>query len=215
MKIYKWSLIVLILQIIFALYLGMQLADDVKIPSHWNIKGEIDGYMGKWMGILVFPGLNIFIFLVFLFLPKFSVRYKDKEGQFSKVLPSFSLILIFFFAIIHIYTILLAKGVFHPGGKEIFIMLGLMFILLGNLLPKIPSNFFAGIRTPWTLSSEVVWRKTHRVGGICFIVGGLIMIIIPLIMKNTEQAFIVTFILFMAVILYSVLYSFILYKKEK
>jgi len=87
--------------------------------------------------------------------------------------------------------------------------------MLGNLLPKIPSNFFAGIRTPWTLSSELVWRKTHRLGGIGFIIGGLLMIIIPLLWKSSQSALIIMFILIMIVCLYPVLYSFLLYKKEE
>ena len=85
--------------------------------------------------------------------------------------------------------------------------------MLGNLLPKIPSNFFAGIRTPWTLSSELVWRKTHRLGGIGFIIGGLLMIIIPLLWKSSQSALIIMFILVMIVGLYPVPYSFIFYKK--
>jgi len=215
MNRFKWVIIVIILQIITAFYLGLQLADDVKIPSHWNIRGEIDGYMGKWTGILLFPGLNIFIFLLMYFLPVYSARYKDHEEQFDKILPWFTLIIVFFFAAIHLYTILLAKGVFEPNGECILALIGLMFILLGNLLPKIPSNFIAGIRTPWTLSSEIVWRKTHRVGGVCFILAGLIMVVIPLIFKGSQSVFIITFILLMSTILYSVIYSYMLFKREQ
>jgi len=212
MNRYKWIIIVIILQIIAALYLGMQLSDDVKIPSHWNIKGEIDGYMGKWTGILLFPGINIFLLLLMYFLPAYSARYKDREEQFDKIIPRVTFIIVFFFAVIHLYTILLANGVFEPDGKYILALIGLMFILLGNLLPKIPSNFIAGIRTPWTLSSETVWRKTHRVGGVCFILAGAIMIVIPMIFKGSQSAFIITFILLMVTILYSVVYSFISFK---
>jgi uncharacterized membrane protein len=111
--------------------------------------------------------------------------------------------------------ILLAKEILNPSGNMIFYIIGLMFIMLGNLLPKIPSNFFAGIRTPWTLSSEDVWRKTHRLGGISFVIAGLLMIVSTAIFGNSSTANIIMFVLFMSLVLYPVLYSFILYKKEE
>lgn len=215
MSKFKWCFVIIIIQIIASLYLGLSLSENVKIPCHWNIKGEIDGYYDKWTGVLFFPGINLAILLLIMALPYISVRYKNAQERFEKVIPSLATIIIFFFAGIHIYMILLAKEILNPGGNIIFYLIGLMFIMLGNLLPKIPSNFFAGIRTPWTLSSEEVWRKTHRLGGIGFIIGGLIMILIPLFWKSSQCAFIIMFILFMIVVLYPVLYSLILYKKEE
>jgi len=212
---FKWVIIVILLQLIAALYFGMQLSDDVQIPSHWNIKGEIDGYMGKWSGILIFPGFNILLFLLMYFLPVYSARYKDHTEQFDKILPGFTLIIVLFFFLIHLYSILLAKEVFLPDGKHVLSLLGLMFIFLGNLLPKIPSNFVAGIRTPWTLSSEFIWRKTHRIGGRCFMAGGLFMIVIPILLKGVQSAFIITFILLMSAIFYPVVYSYALFKIEQ
>ncbi len=215
MSKFKWCFVIIIIQIIASLYLGLSLPEDAKIPCHWNIKGEIDGYCDKWTGVLVFPAINLAILLLMIALPYISVRYKNARQRFEKVIPGLATIIIFFFAGIHIYMILLAKEILNPSGNIIFYLIGLMFIMLGNLFPKIPSNFFAGIRTPWTLSSELVWRKTHRLGGIGFIIGGLIMILIPLFWKNSQSALIIMFILVMIVCLYPVLYSFILYKKEE
>jgi uncharacterized membrane protein len=101
------------------------------------------------------------------------------------------------------------------NGSFLYYSLGLMFILMGNILPKMPSSFFIGIRTPWTLSSEYIWRKTHKVGGVCFVLSGLIMIFISAIWGNNSTALTIMFILFMTFVLYSVLYSFLLYKKDE
>jgi len=215
MSRFKWCFVIIIIQIIASLYLGLSLSEDAKIPCHWNIKGEIDGYYGKWTGLLLFPGINIAMLLLMIALPYISVRYKNARERFDKVIPSLATIIIFFFASIHIYTILLAKEILNPSGSMIFYLIGLMFIFLGNILPKIPSNFFVGIRTLWTLSSENVWRKTHRLGGFSFVLGGFLMILIPLLWKDSQTALIVLFILFMVIVLYPVLYSFILYKKEQ
>ena len=209
------SIIIIIVQLALALYLSSFIADDARIPSHWNIRGEIDGYTGKWTAILLFPGINIIMFMIMLSLPFISVRYRKTPERFSHMVPLITNIVIFFFAVIHIYTLLLGAELVSSTGCFIYYALGLMFILLGNILPKMPSSFFIGIRTPWTLSSEYVWRKTHKVGGICFVLSGLLMIFVPAVWGNNATAMIIMFILFMALLLYSVLYSFILYKKEE
>ena len=215
MSKFKWCFVIIIIQIIASFYLGLSLAEDAKIPCHWNIKGEIDGYFGKWTGVLLFPGINLAMLLFIMALPYISVRYKNAQERFEKVIPGLAKILVLFFAGIHIYMILLAKEILNPNGNMIFYLIGLMFIMLGNLLPKIPSNFFAGIRTPWTLSSEEVWRKTHRLGGINFVISGLLMIVITAVFGNNSTSNIIMFVLFMSLVLYPVLYSFILYKKEE
>jgi len=215
MNKFKWCFVIVIIQIILSLYLGLSLPENAKIPCHWNIKGEIDGYYDKWTGVLLFPGINLVMLLFIMALPHISVRYKNAQERFEKVIPSLAMIITFFFAGIHIYMILLAKEILNPSGNMIFYLIGLMFIMLGNLLPKIPSNFFAGIRTPWTLSSEEVWRKTHRLGGINFVIAGLLMIVITAILGNSTTANIIMFVLFMSLVLYPVLYSFLLYKKEE
>ena len=209
------SIIIIIVQIALALYLSSFIADDARIPSHWNIRGEIDGYTGKWTAILLFPGINILMFIIMLILPIISVRYRETPERFSRMIPQITNIVIFFFAIIHIYTLLLGAELITNTGTFLYYSLGLMFILLGNILPKMPSSFFIGIRTPWTLSSEHVWRKTHKVGGICFVMGGLLMIFIPAIWGNHATALTIMFVLYITLILCPVLYSFFLYKKEE
>ncbi|MBT3755057.1 MAG: DUF1648 domain-containing protein [Candidatus Cloacimonetes bacterium] len=209
------SIIIIIVQIVLALYLSSFIADDAKVPSHWNIRGEIDGYSNKWTAILLFPGINFLLFIFMLILPIISVRYKESSERSSRMVPIITNIIIFFFAVIHIYTLLLGAELLLSNGSFLYYSLGLMFILMGNILPKMPSSFFIGIRTPWTLSSEYIWRKTHKVGGVCFVLSGLIMIFISAIWGNNSTALTIMFILFMTFVLYSVLYSFLLYKKDE
>ena len=110
MKKFKWSFLVIIIQILLALYLGMQLSADAKIPGHWNFRGNIDGYVSKWTGIILFPAINILILLLLMALPYISVRYKSARARFEKIVPTLALIIIFFFACIHIYALLVANG---------------------------------------------------------------------------------------------------------
>jgi len=209
------SIIIIIVQIALALYLSSFIVDDARIPSHWNMRGEIDGYTGKWTAVFLFPGINILMFIIMLILPIISVRYRETPERFSRMIPQITNIVIFFFAIIHIYTLLLGAELITNTGTFLYYALGLMFILLGNILPKMPSSFFIGIRTPWTLSSEHVWRKTHKIGGICFVISGLLMIFISAIWGNNSTALTIMFVLFITIILCPILYSFLLYKKEE
>jgi len=91
---------------------------------------------------------------------------------------------------------------------------GLLFIFLGNLLPKVPKNYFIGIRTPWTLSSEDIWQRTHRLGGWCFVISGVLMVIRGLLPNMDPSLRLITAIAIFGVILYPGLHSLILYLKR-
>jgi immunity protein, SdpI family len=211
---FKLAIVILLIQILLSLYLGLSLPDDVQVPSHWNINGEIDGWSSKWTAILLFPCINVLILLLVIFFPNLSPRYRKNPERFQKILPAFINIIIFFFAVIHIYTLLIAREIVPATGNFILCLIGLMFILLGNLLPKIPSNFYLGIRLPWTLSSEVVWRKTHRMGGWSFSLGGIIMVAIGLFQTSayTQIILIITFTL---IVLIPIITAFWLFQKEQ
>lgn len=214
MKNFKIAFIVLLIQIILALYIGVSLPDDVKVPTHWNFKGEIDGWSGKWTAILLFPSINMLFILLAVFFPNLSPRFQNDPERFKKILPSFINILVFFFSVIHIYSLLLAEGSLSMKGNFAVITIGLMFAFLGNLLPKMPSNFYFGVRLPWTLSSEEIWRKTHRMASLSFIIGGAILIIIGLLNQNTIITKLLLAISIFLLILAPIIYSFLIYKKS-
>jgi uncharacterized membrane protein len=193
----------------------LSVPDDVKVPTHWNLSGEIDGWSGKWTAMLLFPAINLAIILLAVFFPTLSTRYRNDPERFQKIMPAFIGILVFFFSVIHTYSLLIAKGTFSTEVNFVLIVLGLMFVCLGNLLPKIPSNFYLGVRLPWTLSSEKIWRKTHRLAGWSFAVGGLIMLITGFVGNITFVFKIVLIITFLIMILVPILGAFLLYKSEK
>lgn len=209
------SIIIIVIQLILAIYIGSFIEEDAKIPSHWNIQGEVDGYVSKTMGIYLFVGINIILLIIMIGLPYFSVRYKNAPQRFSKMVPIVTNIIIFFLAAIHVYILLIGAEKLEITGNFIFYALGLMFILLGNVIPKMPSSFFIGIRTPWTLSSELVWRKTHKLGGITFILSGLLMLIVPATSTGSKTAMTLMFVCVIILVLIPALYSFYLYKQDK
>lgn len=214
LKYFKIAVIIIIIQFIIALYIGMALPDDAKIPSHWNLQGEIDGWSNKWTGILLFPGVNLIILLLGVFFPTLSPRYRNDPKRFQKILPSFLTILVICFSLIHIYSLLIARGTFSTSGNLILAILGLLFIGTGNLMPKLPSNFYMGVRLPWTLSSETVWRKTHRLAGWSFFLGGMIFVAAGFLGKITSLANFLLIAALILIIIIPILGAFIIYKQE-
>jgi len=214
-KKFMLAIIIVVIQIIVSLVVALQLPEDIKIPTHWNMQGQIDDYSGKWEGTMMLAGINAFILLLMVFMPFYSVRYKKHPERFQKTLPSITTIIVGFFALIHLFSLLIATGKITNLVNPLFMILGLLFILLGNILPKIPANFYVGIRTPWNLSSDTNWRKTHRFGGICYVIGGTIMLIGSIFTKLNPTLNSAIFIIFITLALVPILYSFILFKQSK
>lgn len=209
------AIIIVVVQVIASLVVAMQLPEDIKIPTHWNIQGEIDNYAGRWEGTMMMAGINASILILMIFMPFFSVRYKKNSERFDKIIPTITTIIVGFFALIHLFSLLIATGKIPNEINLMFMILGLLFILLGNIFPKIPSNYYVGIRTPWNLSSESNWRKTHRFGGVCYLFGGTMMLVSSIFSKMNPTLNSVIFIIFISLALVPVLYSFILFKKDK
>ena len=180
-----------------------------KIPSHFDVNGFPDDYSAKSTVIILGIGASVLLYFALTFLPMIDPFWKMIEKKYNLFLIFRDLVLgfvIFEF----ILTLISAKdGLFRD---DLFgIGFGLLFVLLGNYLPKLPRNFFFGIRSPWTLASEVVWIKTHRMGGMFFVAGGILIIILTLLgvkLFITMIAVIVPLSLYTAVV-----YPLMLYKK--
>ena len=135
-----------------------------QIPVHWNAAGEVDGYGGRFMGLLLIPLVTLGMHLLFMVLPAIDPCRTNYEG-FAKVYAIFRGAIIAFTGAVYAATTLVALGHRVDMGRIITVSLGLLFIVLGSYLGKVRPNWFVGIRTPWTLSSRLSWTKTHRLGG--------------------------------------------------
>jgi len=150
-----------------------------RLPTHWNARGEIDGYMPKPFGPFLGPALMAFVFLVFLALPAISPKGFRFEGFRAVwgVLQTAILGVLFF---IHTLALLAAMGKPVDMRRGSGAAVGILLAVLGNFLGKVTRNFFVGIRTPWTLASDEVWYKTHRLGGKLFVLAGLATFVLAL-----------------------------------
>lgn len=159
-----------------------------QVPIHWNSTGEIDGYGSKIFGGFIAPVIMIFTWFGMKYIPNIDPRKKNYE-KFEKSYSIIISMLITFFLVVHIVTLFAAIGYDVSVDKIIPSMVGLLFIVIGNYMPKSKSNFFYGIKTPWTISNEVSWKKTHRLGGKLFVASGAIIIVSSFLLEgNTKVA---------------------------
>jgi len=143
-----------------------------QVPTHWNMYGEIDGWSSRFVAAFILPLIILGLYIMFLVLPMLDPK-KERYEQFSKVYNVFKGLLVSFMSIIYFVTGFSALGYNIPVAIILPLMIGIMFIIMGNYMSKIKMNWFVGIKTPWTLSSEDVWNKTHRAGGKIFILSGI------------------------------------------
>lgn len=162
-----------------AIVLGMFVASamawshvDGPVPIHWNASGEVDGYGGRFEALLLLPLIAVGLYGLLAVLPKVDpagANYESFAGAYAWIRLGTTA----FMAVIHGFVIATALG----AGIDLFFVFplaaGALFLLLGNVMGKIRPNFFAGIRTPWTLASTKSWSVTHRRGGWVFIATGI------------------------------------------
>ncbi len=183
-----------------------------KIITHWNYAGVPDGWSSRAFGAFFAPALLLAIYLLFLWLPSFDPR-KERYAEFSKVYLIFRNTIVFFMAVIYFISSLNNLGYIFDVSIFVSSAVGLLFVILGNYFGKIKPNWFVGIRTPWTLSSETVWQKTHRFGGKVFIAGGFIMIFTGFAPIAWRLPLFVIDIIILS--LGTMAYSYFVYRKEK
>jgi len=212
---FKWGLIFLVLHYLILRYFAITLAPEARVPMHWNIQDEIDGWWGKTPALLFYALFNLGLFMLLYAMPWYSPRYRNFRERNEKVIPALTAGLVLFFAVFSCYSLWLAASGSQMGMRLVMVPIGLLFVFLGNLLPKVPNNYFVGIRTPWTLSSDEIWQRTHRLGGWCFVIAGLLFALRGLLPPLPPVWRVVTAILLLAFLLYPVLYSLLLYLKKK
>lgn len=147
------------------------IADDAQLPVHWGLEGVPDRFGSKWEALLTLPIVSAGLTAVFLVLPSFDPRRKNLERS-AKLWNAAAIGTVLLIAGLHVFLVLTATG--RDLDIRNFLLPGIagLFLLLGNYLGKSRSNWFAGVRTPWTLSSDYSWDKTHRWAGRLFMLTG-------------------------------------------
>ena len=183
-----------------------------QIASHWNINDQVDGYMPKFWGVFLMPLITLGMFVLFRIIPSID-PLKANIAQFREAFNLFIVLIVGF--MLYIYGLTLAWRVGYDDFKMSRALLpdfGLLFIFIGFMLRQAKRNFFIGIRTPWTLSSDTVWNETHRIGAILFMISGVLAFIGGIFGGMT--AFRMMFVPIIGSTLFLLVYSYLLYRRE-
>ncbi len=183
MKLKKAAIInsaIVAVMLFFSIWAWIKLPEGVEIPVHFNLQGQPDRYAGKFEGLLLMPLLAMGLTGLMMLIPRIEPRQEHRSD--SSAANAITVVTgVLFLAVVHYSIIAIAVGKTVDIVTIVMIMMGILFIVMGNYLSKTRSNFFFGIRTPWTLSSELAWRKTNRLGawlfvfyGVSFIIGAII-----------------------------------------
>lgn len=183
-----------------------------EVATHFDFHGEPNGWSPRLLAAVLAPGLGLLLTAVFTVLP----RIDPRRANYALFGPTYWTIInavLVLLAGLHIVTLGKAIGWTVDMTRVVAIGVGGLFVLLGNLMTRIRPNWFMGIRTPWTLSSDTVWRKTHRFGGVAFVIAGLCIAATALI--ASDWMLYVAMGATVAAAVSSVVYSYLAWKREQ
>jgi uncharacterized membrane protein len=182
-----------------------------QIPTHWNIRGEVDGYGGKWT-LFLMPAMMAGMLVLFYFLPALSPKHFEVD-TFRSTYLYIMVLVVGLFAYMHavllyvVYQSVTKEATFDLG-RGFIAGLFLFFGLMGNVMGKVRKNFYIGVRVPWTLASDRVWNDTHRLAAWVWVSAGAI----GFAMIVLGAPIIAAFIVLIVSAFIPVIYSFVHYK---
>ena len=199
---------IIILSFVVSTWLYPQLPESVAI--HWNALGEADGFAPKVWAVTLVPFISLLILGLFWLIPRIDPLKKNIEG-FRPYYEGMIVVVMLFLFYIHAISMALNTGLAFSIIQALAPAFGVLFYYVGILMGKARRNWFIGIRTPWTLSSEAVWNRTHRLGGKLFRTVGLIALL-GVVLPDYALWLILAPVLFIAG--YLIVYSYFEYQKE-
>ena len=199
-----------LLPFIYLAYLWNSLPE--KVPIHWDYKGEINGWGTKYSLIGLVFLLPVLTYVLMLVIPKIDPKKRIElmGGKYYQI----KFVLVIFMSFLALFIIQSSKSQTLSSPSMVFVLIGLLFMALGNYFKVIKQNYFLGIKTPWTLESEEVWKLTHILAGKLWIIGGLLIVILSLIIpENINFYFFISITAIISIV--PVVYSYLIFKKLK
>lgn len=195
--------------ILIPILVGLALWDRLpeQVPVHWDINGAVDGYAAKVQAVLAMPLLLV----VFQWICAIGTSLDPKKKNINDKMFTLVLWIIPVTSLV-CNSMVYATALGHQINVNVImpLFMGALFIIIGNYLPKCKQSYTMGIKLPWTLENEENWNKTHRFAGFIWVVGGVIIMLSAII-----GAFWIFFVLLIPMVVVPVVYSYLLYKKNK
>ena len=204
----KVTLIITSLVTLIPILVGLLLWDKLpeQVPYHWNINGEVDSWVSKTQAVFLMPALMLALHWVCVFASTADPKSKNYH-------PKSIMLVLWLCPILNLVlnTMVYGTALGYTISVELLIplIMGVMFIFIGNLLPKMRQSYTLGIKLPWTLNNEENWNKTHRLAGKIWVAGG-VLIMTSALWGNFWILMVVT----LALVLIPTVYSYCLYRKQ-
>jgi uncharacterized membrane protein len=182
-----------------------------RVPTHWDMNGAVNGDSSRAFAAWLVPGIMALIALVLPRLPAIDPR----RANYAKFRPTYDLVvngILTMLLVMHVAMLGFALG--WPISMERFtpFMVGALLILLGNVMPRARPNWMFGIRTPWTLSNDRVWERTHRLGGVLFVIAGAALVLAALLFPSATFHVIIVAVVGASVV--PLVYSYFAWRQE-
>ena len=178
-----------------------------QVPTHFDFSGEANGWSSRTFAVFGMPlmmaGFNLFL--------QFALRTDPKRQNMSHALRTISIWTIPVLSVL-VYALVMRAGLGYitPTETIVPLLVGILFVVIGNYLPKTKQSYTMGIKLPWTLASEENWNRTHRLAGFLWVIGGILLILLTLLRLWNTWTFLLV-IIPMSVV--PMIYSYLLYRK--
>ena len=195
---------------IYAAYLYPSLPEI--IPTHFNIKGEADGFGGKdsiYLGPIIMGLTSLFTYFLLTNIKKIDPKRNEQveDGLYQK----FGFFTVLFLSALSMVILYTTAHKDISIEKLLFPIMGLAFAALGVYMPKLKQNYFAGFKLPWTLENVDNWNATHKIAGKVWLYGGVIQFFAGLVFSSVAS-FIIFFIVMIVMVLVPTIYSYRMFK---
>lgn len=180
------------------------------VPIHWNASWQVDSYGSRYIYLIL-----VFIPIIIYYGMSLTKYIDPKRMNLEKRKKTYRLFqygLTIFFLILVAFFEYLAFNPQYEGEQLLILLLAILLIGIGNYLPKVPQNYFLGVKTPWTLANEYVWKKTHKVCGYIFVGIGVIIAVCGLFHFPYSYIVLIVSLVIMSIVVYG--YSYFLYRKN-
>ncbi|MDD5145698.1 MAG: DUF1648 domain-containing protein [Candidatus Pacebacteria bacterium] len=202
------AILIILISFVVGIYFYPKMPQEM--ASHWNSQGKVDGYTSKFWGLFLMPIISAGMFLLFVLIPRID-PLKENIKTFRKYFDWFIFLIFVFLFYLYVLTIVWNSGYKFDLVRFLAPAFGLLFYSAGVLVENAKRNWFIGIRTPWTLSNDVVWDKTHKLGGRLFKISAGISFL-GIFFPDFAIYFVIIPVILFSIYLFA--YSYLEYKKN-
>jgi uncharacterized membrane protein len=202
------ALVLMALDVVFGLHAWSRM--PARVPIHWGASGEVNGWGPAWVNAFVLPGIAVFVYLLFLYIPLIDPSRRN-YAAFEGALRGLRFLLVGFLVFVHLLVVAASMGFDVKMDVALRAALALLVAGFGTRLGRLKPNWFFGIRTPWTLANAEVWERTHRFAGVLWTIGGLLLVPCALLPAHDGLKALVAGIVVLALV--PTVYSLVLYRR--